>query len=442
MAARVTILEKVGYGLGDAACNVVLQLVMTFLAYFYTDVFGIEAAAMGVLFLAVRAITAWVDPIFGVLCDRTQTRWGKFRPYLIWFSLPFALATVAAFSAPDLSPTMKLVYAFVTQSVLMICYSAVNVPYSALGAVVTSEPKERVSLNGYRFFFATAGGAVVASAAMPLVSYLGDGDERLGFTLATAVLALLAAVMLWACFATTHERVVQATPERSTLWKDLGLLVRNDQWRVVAAMNFILFIAIIIQDGAAIYYVTWCLDSPQLVGAFVTTGLVASMLGAASAGPLVGGLPRAKAYCLLQVVVVVLSVWLFLVPHGSVTTVFVVYALQQYFTQMASPVLWSMMADAVDYGESTTGRRITGLAMSGALLALKLGAAIGGALLGWLLAFYGYQSQALTQSPEAVAGIHYLFTMLPATGHLALALLTWLVHGASKRETPSSGSDV
>lgn len=422
---RLSILEKVGYGLGDTACNIVFQMVMSFTAFFYTDVFGLHAAAIGTLFLVARLLGALADPVVGAICDRTTTRWGKFRPYLLWLCVPYALAGVLAFTTPDYSMPGKLAFAYVTYSLLMIVYSGINVPYCALGAVLTPDSRERVSLNGYRFFLATAGGAIVASSTLPLVAMLGAGDKQRGFQLTMVVLTGLAVEMFLTCFAATKERVVQTSSHSSTLALDLKLLLKNDQWRVVAALNVVLFAALVIEDGAAIYYLTWYVGREDLIGPFLTTGMVSSMIGAVSAGLLTRRLSKATAYSVVQIVIVVLSIALFLTGPRQLTLLFVLYAAQQFFTQMASPILWSMTADTVDYGESVTGRRTTGLAFSGVLLSLKFGMAIGGAILGWLLAMFGYQSQAMGQSPQTVSGIVALFTLVPAAAHAMLIAICW-----------------
>jgi GPH family glycoside/pentoside/hexuronide:cation symporter len=378
---------------------------------------------MGTLLLIVRAATALADPVAGALCDRTHTRWGKFRPYMIWLAVPLAVVAVAVFTTPNASTGAKLAYAYGTYGLLMVLYSAVNVPYCALGAAITSDSIDRISLNGYRFFLATGGGALVTACTLPLVRLLGRGDDQLGFPLAVAVLTTVATLMFWGSFSLTKERVEQRSVESSGLARDLRLLLKNDQWWIIAAINFVLFVALVIQDGVAVYYVSWYVERPDLISPFVTTGMISSMIGALCASRLVGRASKAAAYASLQAVIVVLSIALFCVDSQQLVLLFALYAVQQFFTQMASPVLWSMMADTADYGEFISGHRITGLTFSGALLALKLGAALGGALLGWLLTYFSYESQAATQSAGAVQGIVLLFTIIPAFGHLLLILL-------------------
>lgn len=417
---RLTFWEKMGYGAGDAACNVVFQMAMTFLAYFYTDVFGLAPLAMGTLFLVKGCLAAVADVAVGVICDRTETRWGKFRPYLLWMSVPYAVIAVLTFTTPDWLPGAKLVYAYVTLSLLMVVYSSINVPYCALGAVMTTDPQERVSLNGYRFFLATAGGTLVVATTLELVDFLGQGNSQIGFPRAVLLLATIAVGLFIACFFLTKERVHPTSQTTAHFWEDVLLLLKNDQWLVVAALNFILFIALAIQDSAAVYYVTWYVGRPGLIGAFLTTGMVSSMVGALFAEMLVARLSKRAAYAILQALIVLVSIGLFMVGPDQITWMFIVYGVQQFLTQMASPILWSMMADTTDYGEAMSGRRTTGLAFSGMLFCLKAGMAFGGALLGWALAWLDYDSGAAAQSEGTINGIVALFTIAPAVGHLLL----------------------
>lgn len=434
---RLSFWEKMGYGIGDTACNVVFQMVMTFRAYFYTDVFGLEPSAMGTMFLVMGSLVSVSDIAMGLICDRTETRWGKFRPYLLWMSVPYAVIAVLAFTTPDWSATAKLVYAYFTFSLLLVVYSSINVPYCALGAVLTSDPQERVSINGYRFFLATAGGTLVVATTPELVEYLGAGNAQLGFQRTLMFLTSIAIVMFAACFFSTKERVQPAAAFDAPFWEDLRLLFKNDQWLVVAALNLILFVALAIQDGAAVYYVTWYVGRPELLGGFLTTGMICSMLGSLFAERLVARFTKRASYALLQILIVLVSVWLFTVGPTQVTLLFVLYGIQQFLTQMASPILWSMMADTTDYGEQLTGRRATGLAFSGMLFFLKAGTALGGALLGWSLASYGYQAKASMQSTATVSGVVILFTLFPAVGHLLLAAVVQLYRLDEKDGTES-----
>jgi len=417
---RISPLEKIGYGLGDGASNIVFKSIMMFLAFFYTDIFGISAAAMGTLFLVVRVIDAVTDPLMGALCDRTKTRWGQFRPYLLWLSIPFAVIAVIAFTTPDLSPAGKLVYAYITYSLLMIIYTAINIPYCALGGVITADTSERVSLNSYRFFIATAAGVLVASATLPLVEYLGQGSEQKGYQLAMVVLGTLAFFMFLAAFFLTKERVVQVSQKASTIKKDLEILFANDQFLVVAALFFFLLIGLVIRNAAAIYYLKWYTVREDLVTHFLTVGMICAMLGATLAGPLTKRLSIVKSYMIIQTAVAAVSAVMYLLRPGDIVQLFILFGIVSFAAQMGNPILWTMMADTVEYGELKTERRITGLIFSGGLFTLKLGMAVGGAILGWLLAYFGYQSEATSQTSETVGGVVILFTLIPAAAHFIL----------------------
>jgi glycoside/pentoside/hexuronide:cation symporter, GPH family len=237
------------------------------------------------------------------------------------------------------------------------------------------------------------------------------------------VLASLSVVMLLACFAFTRERAADPPAANRDLVGDLRALGRNDQWRVVTAINFVLFIALVIQDGLAVGYLTWYAGRKDLVPAFLALGMIAAMLGALCAGPVARRMNKGTAYALLQAAAIAGLVTMYSFDRGAVVAMFFAYAAIEFVTKLASVILWSMMADAVDYGELASGRRIAGLALSGSLLALKFGMAVGGALLGWLLAYVGYQSQAKSQSPDTIAGIAVLFTLAPAVGHAVLIVL-------------------
>jgi len=421
-AWRVSPLEKVGYGLGDFGSNIVFQAIMMLLPLFYTDVFGISAAAMGTMFLVVRGLDAVIDPIMGTICDHTHTRWGKFRPYLVWVSIPFAVLCVVSFSTPELSASGKLVYAYVTYGLLMVAYTAINIPYCALGGVITSDSHERVSLNSYRFVLATLAGVLIAAATMPLVKAFGAGNDQRGFQLAMAAFAGLAVLAFLGCFFLTKERVQSVSSEKTDSWGDLKSLFRNDQWVIVALLFFFLLLPLVLRGGAAAYYMKWFVGREDLIASFLTTGAICQMVGASLAGHITRRLSVVKAYILIQGLIIAGSCAMYFLDSHHVVLIFVLYGFVQLFVQMGAPILFAMTADTVEYGELKTGRRVTGLVFSGALFALKLGIALGGAMLAWVLAYYGYVSgeTVKTQSPQAIHGIVLAMTIVPALGHAVL----------------------
>ena len=415
------------------ASNIVFQSVMMFMAFFYTDIYGISAAAVGTLFLVVRIIDAVTDPIMGAIADRTNTRWGKFRPYLLLLCVPFAITLILAFTTPNLSATGKLIYAYITYSLMMLVYTAINIPYCALGGVITADPQERVSLNSYRFFLSTGAGVIIAATALKLVDYFGKGEKAVGFQYSMIFFSILAIILFIACFFLTKERIVQVSSQKPSFIKDLKYLFKNDQWLIVSLMTFVLLVPSVIRAGAAIYYMEHYLGKQNLVTAFLTTGMVSSMLGASLASIITKKVSKIKLFMILHILVAVISAAMYFLGNQQVIMIFVFFGLVQFLSVITSPILWAMTADTVDYGEWKTGRRTTGLVFSGMLFALKMGMAVGGALMGWILAYYGYIGTAPEQTPEAVHGIVLTFTIVPAIGHFLLALLVTRYKLTTKR---------
>ena len=418
--SRLSPIEKIGYGLGDFGSNVVFQTVIILLPSFYTDVFGLAPAAMGLMFLLVRLLDTVTDPIMGVIADNTNTRWGKFRPYLLWFSVPFAIVFVLTYWTPDLAGNQKLLYAYVTYALLMLLYTVVNIPYCALGGVITADSQERVSANSYRFFLATSAGVLITFFGPTLISYFGKGDDRIGYPWAMAVFGVLAVFGFIGCFALTKERVVEAQPAKGSFWSDVGTLAKNDQWVVVALLGLVSLIAIVLRAGSAAFYIKCAVGRPDLTAEFLTAGTFAAMIGAAFAAPLTAKLDKGPSYAMLQVIIVIGSIGIYLAPIQNIYLIFGLYILVNFLTQMAAPILFSMAADTADYGEFKTGRRVTGLIFSGFLFAIKLGVAIAGWCIGSVLANYGYDGEATTQTPRAIQGILLSISIFPAIGHFLL----------------------
>ena len=413
-------IEKIGYGLGDFGSNVVFQTILILLPAFYTDVFGLAPAAMGTMFLTVRLLDTVTDPIMGMVADNTNTKWGKFRPYLLWFAIPFSVVFVFTFITPDFSENGKLAYAYLTYAVLMVLYTVVNIPYCALGGVITSDSQERVSANSYRFFIATSAGVLISYFAPDLIEYFGNGNEQDGYPYAMSVFGVLAILAFFGCFALTKERVKQVAPTKGSLSVDFKTLLKNDQWLVVALLFLVLLVPIVLRGASQVYYVKWFIGDAELIAAFLTTGTFCQMIGAGFASSLTKKLGKVPAYILVQSIIVVGSIALYFVSNSNLYAIFILFGVVNFFVQMGAPILFTMAADTVEYGELKTGRRVTGLVFSGALFALKLGVAVGGWLIGLILAYYGYDGKAEAQSPEAIQGIVLSLTLFPAIGHFLL----------------------
>ena len=437
---KVSFKEKVAYGLGDTASNFYWQTFLNFLMYFYTDVFGITAAAAGTMMLVVRTWDTAVDPFMGVIADRTQTRWGHFRPYLLWGSLPMAIMGVLMFTTPNLGPSGKLVYAYVTYSLIMLAYTFINVPYSALMGVISPNSLERTSVSSYRFVLAYGGLFIVQGLTLPMVQFFGRGNQQKGFQMAMVIYGVMAIGLFLVTFAGTRERVQPVQVEANTLKEDLKDLLSNRPWILVCFIGVFALLYISIRMGAIMYYFTYYVGGyhlklhlwnhtldhnfgiASLVSLFMALGTVGVIFGAAMARPLAqlfGG--KKRAYIILMTAASVLTVLFFFIPRERIALIFITHILISTLFAPTSPMLWAFYADTADYSEWKTGRRATGLVFSAASFSQKLGWAVGGALLGWLLAYFGFRAH-VAQSAQVQTGIRYMMSFIPAvTGFLSAA---------------------
>lgn len=414
--------EKIAYGLGDTASNIIFQTVMMFLLIYYTDVVGLSPALVGTLFLVVRIFDAITDPLMGAMADRTKTKWGQFRPYLLWLALPFSVISVLAFTTFDLSDDGKIIYAFASYSLLMIAYTAINIPYSALGGVLTTEPKERVSVQSYRFVFGMLGGLIVAAGTMPLVEYFGAGDKALGYQYTMIAMSTLGLILFLLCFSGTKERVSPPPQQVSTFKQDMLSLWKNDQWRILCLAGLLLLSGQVLRGTLAVYYVKYYLVRADLITLFMTLGMIGSILGCALSQIVAKKFCKIKAYIALQSIAALICIISYFIAASQITLALSLFFLWSFFLQMATPLLWAKMADTIDYGHWKTGVRITGMVYSAVVFFIKLGVAIGGALAGWLLAYYGYQAD-VQQSDFTKHGILISFTLFSAIGSLLVAFV-------------------
>lgn len=417
---KVSVREKIAYGFGDTASNLIFQTVMLFLAFFYTDIFGISAATVGTMFLVVRLIDAVTDPLMGYLADKTRTRFGQFRPYLLWLVIPFAVCSILAFTTPDLGERGKVIYAYATYTLLMLAYTAINIPYSALGGALTADPQERVSVQSYRFVFGMLGGLIVTLLTLPLVNFFGQGDRAVGYQLTIVAMSAVGVVLFLLCFAGTRERVQPPADQQLRFRAAYFGLWKNEAFRVLAVVAVLLLIGIAIKNTLAIYYVSYYLLRDDLITAFISLGMVGNILGCALAATVVNFVDKVKAYKTLQVIAALLSLAAFWVRPDQLVLAFTLYFLWCFFLQMATPMLWAKIADTVDLGQHNSGVRATGLVYASVVFFIKLGIAFGGAIAGWWLAFSGYQANQV-QSAESQFGILVAFTVMPAVASLLVA---------------------
>jgi GPH family glycoside/pentoside/hexuronide:cation symporter len=420
---KLSIKEKIGFGLGDTASNLIWATLMSFIMYYYTDVFGITAAAVGTMFLFARAFDGVTDFITGAIADRTNTRWGKFRPYLLWMCLPLAIVTVLTFTVPDFDPTGKLVYAWVTYNVLMLFYTAINIPYSALSGVMTDDPLERTSLNSYRMVLAQCGGFLVNGAMLPLVKYFGKGNEALGFQLTTALFGLFVICLFLVTFATTKERIHPEPGQKTSLLQDLARLFRNRHWIIMFIAGMLDLTFIIIRAGTLVYYCKYYLKLDEgLTTTFLLLGNAGFILGALCSRFLVRAVGKKRGLILGHLIMAASAAAAYLIGPSAFVVAFLLQVVHSIGGGFNATLYWAMIADTADFSEWKFKVRTTGIVFSATTCSQKIGMGIGGAAAGFLLSGFGYVAGAV-QTAHANHGILLLVTLIPAAGFAFVALL-------------------
>lgn len=425
--------EKIGYGFGDMASSMFWKLFGAYLMVFYTDVFGISAAIVGTMFLVTRIWDAFVDPVVGVVADRTESKWGKFRPFLLWLAVPFGIIGILTFTTPDLEPTAKIVYAFVTYSLMMVVYSAINVPYASLLGVMSPDPKDRNVLSTFRMAFAYLGSFAALFFFMKVVEYFGGASDspietqQTAWTKAVSCFAIVCVFLFLGCFLLTRERIRPIKTEENSVSDDLKDLVKNRPWWILLGAGVAALVFNSIRDGATVYYFKYFIEESDAnkVGIFGSTfalsalylglGQLANIIGVVLAAPVSNVIGKKNTYLGAMALATVLSVIFYWFDKDQLTLIFVFQILISICAGAIFPLLWSMYADCADYSELTTGNRATGLIFSSSSMSQKFGWAIGSAVTGWLLAAFGFQPN-MAQSPETIDGIKMCLSLLPAIG--------------------------
>ena len=429
--AKISVTEKVGYSLGDAAANFIFQTMLVFQLAFYTDTFGITAAAAGTLFLVVRVWDAIFDPLMGVVADRTNTKWGKFRPWVLWTAVPFGIMAFLTFTTPPFGGQGKLIYAYVTYIVLMMVYSANNLPYSALSGVITGDLAERTSLSSYRFVAAMSAAFVIQGLALPMVKYFGGGDSAKGYQITMGIFSALAVVFFVITFLTTRERVQPDPTQHNSIRQDFADLASNGPWVAMFVLTVVVFITLSMRGGVMLYYFKYFVGREDLFSLFNVFGVGSTILG------VIGSTPLAKRYGKRNVFIVGLSLTVLftaafvLLPPTAVPVIFATESLRQFAYGFTIPLLWAMMADVADYSEWKNRRRATAIVFSAIVFGLKAGLGFGGAIGGWLLAAYGYVPN-VAQTERALQGIKLTASIFPAIT-FAVAVVCLFFYKIDKR---------
>jgi glycoside/pentoside/hexuronide:cation symporter, GPH family len=424
---KLPVLEKIGYGVGDAASNLYFQTFMMWITIYYTDVFGISAAAMGWMFLATRIWDAVNDPIMGMIADRTESRWGKFRPYIIGMAPFLAICGMITFFTPDFGSGAKLLYAYITYTLLTMLYTAVNVPYSALMGVMTPNSLERTGASQYRFVLAFGGQLIVSGATLPLVAYLGRGNIQMGWTWTMGVFGVIALVLFSFTFFSTKERVHPPKGQKVDTKQDLKNLFSNAPWVLVAiATVFQLLYAVMRGSSTPYFFKYYVLDQhlqiftynmdlsiDKFTSYFAAVGSISTLLGAVMSKVFARGLGKKNAYTGFLILSAVISCGYYYLEPSSVILIFVLNICLSFCMGSVSVLQWAIYTDTADYGEWKFGRRSTGLIMAASLFALKLGLAFGGTFVGWILEYHGFVANT-AQSDETMYGIKMLMSFYPA----------------------------
>jgi Na+/melibiose symporter-like transporter len=431
---RLSVVEKVGYGLGDMAANFIFQTMVMFQLAFYTDTFGITAAAAGTLLVVVRVWDAIFDPAMGVIADRTSTRWGKFRPWVLWTAVPFGIMGFLTFMTPDLSAGGKLVYAYLTYIVLMMVYSANNLPYSALSGVMTGDLGERTSLSSYRFVCAMIAQLVIQGLALPMVHHFGQGDNAKGYQVTIGIFSALAVVLFLITFSTTRERIQPPPGQKATVKQHFADLLKNGPWLAMFVLTLVLFITLAMRGSVVPYYFTYFVDKPSLAGllgrfganpadeggivslgfsVFNVLGTLSTIVAIFFSKALAVRFGKRNVFVAGLVGTVLFTAVFFFLPAGAVALMFASEMLRQFAYGFTIPLLWAMMADVADFSEWKTGRRATAIVFSAIVFALKAGLGFGGAITGYVLSLYGYVPN-VAQGAAALDGIRLTMSVFPA----------------------------
>lgn len=459
---KLSVKEKVGYSLGDGAANFIFQTMMLLQLSFYTDTFGLTAGAAATLFLVARLWGAVCDPIFGALADRTNTRWGKFRPWILWTAVPFGVLGYLAFRTPDFGSTGKLVYAYLTYLLLLTVYSANNNPYSALSGVITGNMKERTSLSSFRFVVVTLATIAIMGFTLPMVNHFGQGDSARGYQITMGIFSALAIIFFLITFFTTKERILPPPQQKSSLKQDISDLFHNKQWVMMFVVFLFMFIFLAMRNSILLYYFKYYLDPESmrsflvnidkglfgLLGALNMTATganfadnsfsviniisqLAAIPGIAVGNVLAKRFGKRDVFRAGLVVAGVMAALFYTVPVTGVWAILILSILFNFSWGVTMPLPWAMMADVADFSEWKFSRRATGIVFAGIVVGLKVGLAIGGALAGWLLNAYGYVAN-VAQTASSVQGIRLSVSLFPVIA-LALCVIALFIYGIGKK---------
>lgn len=464
ISEKLSITEKIGYSLGDLAANLVFQTLMTYLAYFYTDIYGLQADDATALMFIVGTIAAFgFNPIVGAIADRTKSKWGKFRPWILWTAVPLGVISVLAFTTPDFSYKGKVVYAVVTYTLLLLLYASSNLPYSALSGVITGNMKERNSISSFRFVAVMFAQFFVQVFMLPIIIYAGEGDKAVGIEIVMTWLAIIGTILLLITFFTTKERVIPKKEQESTLKEDFADLISNKPWVIMLILTTLTFISLAMKGGSYVYYFENFIDVSYLTnfispileflssiginffgndpvsagfGLFNAGGIIFMIIGIGFSKPLADKYGKRNVFGWFLFISTLFILLFYFLKPTSIAFIFGAQILHGFFYGITIPLLWAMIADVADFSEWKNNRRATAIIFSAMMVGLKLGLTVGSSLVTQILSSYGYVANSeLGQSSEAVLGTKLLVSVYPSIPFLMGVVLLFFYEINKSMET-------
>lgn len=440
---KLSVTEKIGYSLGDLAANLIFQTLVTYLAYFYTDIYKLDPdKASAIMFVVGMVAALGFNPIIGALADRTNSKWGKFRPWILWTAVPLGIISVLAFTTFNLSDSGKVIYAVITYSLLLFLYAANNLPYGALSGVITGDMKERNSLSAYRFVAVMFAQFFVQVFMLAIIESAGDGDKAVGISKLMIWLAPIGTVMLLITFLTTRERIVPKPEQKSTLKQDLGDLGKNRPWLIMLLLTTLVFITLAMKGGGYIYYFKNYVDKESLtgfinpavrfmdgiganffgkdpvaagLGIFNAGGIICMIIGITISSKFANKYGKRDVFGVALFISTLFILSFYIYSPTSVGLIFLAQVLHGFFYGITIPILWAMIADVADFSEWRNNRRATAIIFSAMMIGLKVGLTVGGSLLTKLLGMFHYVPNMDGAQPvSAVNGIKLLVSLFPA----------------------------
>jgi len=459
---KLSVKEKIGYSLGDLAANLVFQTLVTYLAFFYTDIYGLDANHASAIMLTVGLVAAFgFNPIIGAIADRTNSKWGKFRPWILWTAVPLGVVALLAFSTPDFEYKGKVIYAVVTYTLLLLLYAANNLPYSALSGVITGDMGERNSISAYRFVAVMFAQFFVQVFMLPIIESAGGGDKAVGIEIVMTWLAIIGTIMLLITFFTTRERIVPKPEQKSSIKEDLSDLFKNKPWVITLTVTTLVFVTLAMKGGSYVYYFKNYVDADRLTsfispildflssiginffgedpvsagfGLFNAGGIIFMIVGIGLSKKLADKYGKRDVFMAFLFISTLFIIFFYFFSPTSVELMFVSQILHGFFYGITIPLLWAMIADVADYSEWKTNRRATAIIFSAMMVGLKGGLSIGSALVASILASYGYDASLPEQTASAITGTKMLVSIFPAIPFLIGVGLLFLYEIDKKME--------